>query len=330
MPVLSSTAYNTARAITSLVRSLLNDVGYNGYPVPIGSASRATNVVTVSTQLPHGLVTGDQTILSGITGGATSFNGTFTVTYVSSYVFTYSQTGGNEAANPNTGTSAGRQDGNGVGLGVIFPDFLLMPYINSAYRTVQRAVAMAGSPLTRTDDVLLVVSKVSAVDTSVQVVINDATAPPNQLPQNLLEPLKIWERQNGSTDAFTETVNMTYQGGLASREQGERLIEWEWRSDGIYFVGATVDTQIRLRYRKALDDLLDGTSTILIRNSQETLAYYAAGMAAAARGSPLAQTWEAMGDDAKEKLIAAVVRQQQFAPRRRRPYGQRRGSGPTF
>lgn len=332
MPVLSSTAYNGVRTVTTLVRSLLNDIGVNGYPIPIASASRSGNVVTVQTQLPHSLVTGDQTVISGITGGATSFNSSAPVsaTYINQFAFSYNQTGPNEAANPNTGSSAGRMDSSGVGLGVIFPDFVLMPYINAAYRTTQRAVAMAGSPLTRVDDVLLTVTAVPAVDVSVQVVINDATAAPNQLPQNLLEPLKIWERGSGTSDSFVEMVNMTYQGGLPSREQGERLIEWEWRSDGIYFVGATSDTQIRLRYRRSLDDLLDGTSTILIRNSQETLAYFSAAMAGLARGSPLAQTWETMGEDAKEKLIAAVVRQQQFSPRRRRPYGNRRGVGPIF
>ena len=332
MPVLSSTAYNGARAVTSLVRALLNDMGVNGYPIPIASASRSANVVTVQTQLPHSLVSGDQTIISGVTGGATSFNSSapVSVTYINQFAFSYNQTGGNEAANPNTGNSTGRMDANGVGLGVIFPDFILMPYINAAYRTTQRAVAMAGSPLTRVDDVLLVVAKVPAVDDSVQVVINDATTPPNQLPQNLLEPIKLWERLSGSNDAFVEMVNMTYQGGLPSRDQGQILVEWEWRSDGIYFVGAMQDEQIRLRYRRSLDDLIDGTSTILIRNSQETLAYYAAAMAANARGSPLGATWEAMADDAKEKLVAAVVRQQQFSPRRRRPYGQRRGVGPTF
>lgn len=329
MPVLSSTAYSGTRAVTSLVRALLNDIGANGYPVPLTSASRALNVVTVVTQLPHGLVSGDQTVISGVAGGATSFNGTFPVTYVNTFTFSYNQTGGNEAATAGTGTSAGRCDTGGVGLGVIFPDFVLMPYVNAAYRTIQRGLAMAGAPLFRTDDVLLIVTAI-AVDVSAQTVINDATPAPNQLPQNLLEPLKIWERQSGSNDSFVEMIDLTYKGGLPSREQAERLIEWEWRGDGIYFVGATINTQIRLRYRRSLDDLIDGTSSISIRNSQEALAYYAASMAGAARGSPVAQTWETMGEDAKDKLISAVVRQQQFSPRRRQPYGQRRGVGPTF
>lgn len=333
MPVLSSTAYNTARTITALARSLLNDMGVNGYPIPIANASRASNVVTVTTQLPHSLVNGDQTVIAGVGyGGATPFNTTspVVVTYINTFSFSYPQTGENGTATANTGTSAGRMDQNGVGLGVIFPDFILMPYVNSAYRTVQRALAMAGATLFRVDNVDLVVAAVPSVDVSVQVVINDATPAPNQLPQDLIEPLKIMERQNTTTNAFIDMVNLTYQGGLPSREQGAQLIEWEWRGDGIYFVGATNDTQIRLRYRKALADLVDGNSTISIRNSQEVIAYYTASMAGAARGSPLAATWEQTAEDAKEKLISATVRQQQFSPRRRQPYGQRRGVSPTF
>ena len=316
----------------ALARALLNDTGIYGYPVPIASASRATNVVTVVTQVPHSLVNGDTTVIAGVTGGATSFNttGSVAITYVNTFTFTYPQTGATEAANPNTGSSAGRSDQTGTGLGVIFPDFVLLPYVNAAYRTLQRALAMAGSPLFRTDDILLVVTAVPSADVSVQVVINDATAPPNQLPQDLLEPLKIWERQNGTQDNFVEMNNLTYAGGLSARQQDQRLLDWEWRSDGIYFVGALVDTQIRLRYRRALPDLVDGNSSIAIRNSQESMAYYTAAMAGAARGSPLAQTWETMADDAKDKLISAAVRQQQFSPRRRRPYGSRRGAGPIF
>src|SRR2546430_14200548 len=129
-----------------------------------------------------------------------------------------------------------------------------------------------------------------------------------QLPPNLLEPLKIWERLSGSNDAFAEMDNKTYSGGLASREQGERLLEWEWRGDGIYFIGATTDTQIRLRYRRSLDDLIDGTSAILVRNAQESMAYFTASMAGAARGSPVAETWGKAADDALSKLGAAAVR----------------------
>src|SRR5215472_19224535 len=116
MPIVSSTAYSSARVVTALARSLLNDIFTNGFPVNIASAVRASNVVTITTQTPHGLISGDQTVLSGITGGATSFNGTVTVTYVGTFSFSFPQTAANESANANTGTSAGKQDALGVGL----------------------------------------------------------------------------------------------------------------------------------------------------------------------------------------------------------------------
>ncbi|MGB6429176.1 MAG: hypothetical protein WBF06_01210 [Candidatus Acidiferrales bacterium] len=72
--------------------------------------------------------------------------------------------------------------------GNLFTDTVLMPYANAAYRKVQRALANIGSASFITDDVLLVVPAVSAVDPSLQVSITDATAPPNQLPFNLLVP----------------------------------------------------------------------------------------------------------------------------------------------
>ena len=62
---------------------------------------------------------------------------------------------------------------------------------------MQRAIGNAGGGGFIEDDALLVVAGVGQQDPSVQVSITDATAPPNQLPTDLLVPLKIWERTNG-------------------------------------------------------------------------------------------------------------------------------------
>jgi hypothetical protein len=86
--------------------------------------------------------------------------------------------------------------------GNLFTDTVLLPYANSAYRKAQRALGNAGAGGFIQDDVLLVVPAVAQLDTSLQVSITDATAPPNQLPTDLLVPVKIWERPNGSTDDF--------------------------------------------------------------------------------------------------------------------------------
>ncbi len=212
--------------------------------------------------------------------------------------------------------------------GNLFTDTVLIPYANAAYRKVQRGLANIGSAGSLSDDVLLVVPAVAGVDPSLQVSITDSTPPPNQLPNDLIVPTKLWERVNGSTDDFVEMVDLTDHGGLPSQEQGLTLDLWEWRADGLWFLGATQDTQIRLRYQKAFPDLVDGTSPVLIRNAQEAIAYYTAALASASRGSPLAERWDNAGDDALEDLVARAVQREQNTIRRRRPYSSRSGYGP--
>jgi hypothetical protein len=207
----------------------------------------------------------------------------------------------------------------------LFTDGLLIPYLNAAYRKVQRALANVGAGAFITDNVTVVVPAVTAADASLQVSITDATPPPNQLPTDLLRPVRLWERVAGSTDDFVEMADLTGHGGLPSRPQGATLGIWEWRADGIYFLGATQNTEVRLRYDKALPDLTDASSNVLVRNSQECLACWTAALASMARGSPLADKWYAAGDDALEDLISGAARREQQSVRRRRPYSWRRG-----
>src|SRR5712671_4305948 len=187
--------------------------------------------------------------------------------------------------------------------GNLFTDAVLLPYVNSGYRKTQRALANIQSGSFLSDDVLLILPAVAQVDASVQVSITDATAPPNQLPPDLLVPVKLWQRASGSSDSFAEMTDLTDHDGLPSGPQSQTLNYWEWRADGLYFVGATRDTQIRLRYQKSYPDLTDASSPVLIRHSQEALAYAAAAMAGAARGAPQAERWDAAAADALEDLI---------------------------
>jgi hypothetical protein len=212
--------------------------------------------------------------------------------------------------------------------GNLFTDAVLLPYVNSAYRKLQRALGNTGGGGFLAENVTLIVPAVSIPDPSLQVSITDATAPPNQLPTDLLLPSKIWERRNGSTDDFLEMVDLSQHGGLPSRVQDVTLSVWEWRADGIYFLGATQDTQIRLRYLKAYPDLTDATSPVLVRNAQEAIAYAAAALAAWARGSPLAEKWDDAAGDAIEDLIIEAVRREQQSSRRRRPFSARSGYTP--
>jgi len=214
--------------------------------------------------------------------------------------------------------------------GNLFTDAVLLPYVNSGYRKVQRALANIQSGTFLSDNVLLVVPAVTQVDASAQVSITDATAPPNQLPPDLLVPVKLWERANGSSDDFMEMTDLTDHDGLPSEPQSQTLCYWEWRADGLYFLGATQDTQIRLRYQKSYPDLTDASSPVLVRQAQEAIAYCAAAMAGAARGAPMAERWDAAGSDALEDLITRAAQREQQTGRRRRPFSSRAGFAPLI
>lgn len=204
-------------------------------------------------------------------------------------------------------------------------DAVLLPYLNDSYLTVQKKISNSGGDLFIQDDVLLVVAAVPAnlQDPGTQVVLNDATPVPNQLPSDLLEPLKLWERPNLSTQDFVEMTDVTSHGGLPSNIQGQSLQFWEWRADGLYFVGATQDTQIRLRYNRALPTLAGPTDVILIRGSQNALAHATAALVGFARGSPLADKMEQLFSDSIDDVILENVRRNQNAGVRRKGFRQR-------
>src|SRR5260370_270753 len=212
--------------------------------------------------------------------------------------------------------------------GNLFTDTVLVRDGNSGYRKLQRAVGNAGGGGFIQDDALLVVTAVTQTDTSLQVAITDATAPPNQLPTDLLVPLKIWERRNGSTDEFVEMVDLTRHGGLPSRAQSLTLSVWEWRADGLYFLGATQDTQIRLRYLKAYPDFTYATSPVLVRNAQEAIAYATAALAGWARGSPPAEKRDDAAAAAIEDLLSAPLPPPHHSPPRPPPFSPPSGYTP--
>lgn len=217
--------------------------------------------------------------------------------------------------------------------GLLFSDAVLLTYLNSAYRQVQRAIAVAGGPLFIVDDVLfLALPAVVTSDPGVHTSLTDVgysngttVSNPPQLPTDLLEPVKLFSRPTGSGQDYQEMTDLTEHGGLPSVPQTQLMGSWEWRQDGIYFIGATGQNDIRLRYKKALPDLTTSTDPILIRQAADCIGFNTAALAAAARGSPFADKWSQAGEIALEALVAAAVRREQNTVRRRRPNSSRTG-----
>lgn len=200
--------------------------------------------------------------------------------------------------------------------GAVFSDAVLMPFLNSAYRALQRQLAEAGVSvlIAQIDLDLPLTNGVTPTE------LNDGSSP--QLPTDLLAPHQLWEQATGSSDIFTPMEKIT--GGLPNFQPSSYLRMWEWLTDSIQLIGATQEITVRLRYEKSLPALVLGTDPIQIRSSLDPLAYAVAGMAARSRGAQaLAADMLSLAEAAVTKLIERYVRPEQFKGRRRKPYGHR-------
>lgn len=200
--------------------------------------------------------------------------------------------------------------------GAVFSDAVLLPFLNSAYRALQRQLAEAGV------SVLIAQADLDLPLTNgvTPIYLSDVSTP--QLPTDLLAPHQLWEQATGSSDIFTPMEKIT--GGLPNFAPGPNLRMWEWRTDTIQLVGATQEITVRLRYEKSLPAIVLGTDPIQIRSSLDPLAHAVAGMAARSRGAQaLAADMFALAETGAEELIERYVRPEQFKGRRRRPYGYR-------
>ncbi|MFZ0213443.1 MAG: hypothetical protein WBE20_07100 [Candidatus Acidiferrales bacterium] len=201
--------------------------------------------------------------------------------------------------------------------GAVFSDAVLMPFLNSVYRALQRQLAESGvSVLVSQQDIDLPLTNGVTITE-----ISDVSSP--QLPTDLLAPHQLWEQATGSSDIFIPMEKIT--SGLPNFQPSSYLRMWEWREDTIQLIGATQEITVRLRYEKSLPALVQGTDPVQIRSSIDPLAYSVAALAARSRGAQaLAADMMGAAQMATGNLIERYVRPEQFKGRRRKPYGYRR------
>jgi hypothetical protein len=141
-----------------------------------------------------------------------------------------------------------------------------------------------------------------------------------QLPVDLLVPLRLWERQTGTTQNFVE-MRPSNDGIPNSTPQG-RFRLWEWRTDGIYMRGCNQTNDLKIRYDARLPELKVGTDPILIRGSYHILANLLAAQYANSRGSALAANFSAAADSMIVQMCIRSSRKNQRGMHRKRPYRQ--------
>jgi hypothetical protein len=200
-------------------------------------------------------------------------------------------------------------------LGDVYTDAVLLPFVQSSYRDLQRRLVENGvSVMLRETDVTVPTGTLA---------LTDLSTPP--LPLGFIVPHSLREKPDGTSEKFQQMQK--HVSGLPDMEQDVNLGVWEWRDNAIQFVGATRDIVVKIRYEVQLGDLTQSgptTNIVLIRGAEEALSLRTAAMAVRSRGVR-AGAVDFQGEYMSEvlRMIRRNRKPEQRKSRRRRPYGFR-------
>lgn len=138
--------------------------------------------------------------------------------------------------------------------------------VNTAWRKFQEFLANLGY-VTLVDEVVIEgIPATTNLDPASQVYINwfgffdgNTLQDTPALPQSLITPLRVMERQTGTQAALVPLENIF--DGLPTWGKGPLNRLWEWRQNAIYMPGATFDTDLRIRFISYLPDFADDTQS---------------------------------------------------------------------
>lgn len=146
------------------------------------------------------------------------------------------------------------------------------------------------------------------------------------LPYDLIVPIRVWERATGSGSEFTDVKNS--DGGLPEGNQSDQLRWYEWRGDKLYFKGATIQRDLKVRYiaylpRLVQDNKIDESVQVPIMRAWRAMAYLVATEFARPRGSQQADNLYALATTEIQKLANRTARRKATVSYRRKAFGTR-------
>ena len=192
--------------------------------------------------------------------------------------------------------------------------------INNAWRRLQEYLVDRGYSKFNEETIFTNVQAWGSTDPGVFAWFNWATYndgvnpwPSPVLPQDMISPLELFERANGSNGIFLP-MDQIFNGlptanpgnGPTARDALNRL--WEWRNETIYLPGATGATDIRMRYAAyAPDFVAPGTTaftaqTVPIMRSLNSFAWFLCGEIARPRADMDAGQFDQYAMEAAEQI----------------------------
>src|SRR5215467_2502994 len=116
---------------------------------------------------------------------------------------------------------------------------VMLPYVAIALAELQEAFELNNIPVTNSQNgSISVVTGVTRIDFT--------TTP--ALPSNLVEIQQAWERLLGSSEPYIPLTKMEFLPHYLDGEPVSQLIYWSWVGQGMEFLGAETDREVKLDY----------------------------------------------------------------------------------
>lgn len=165
----------------------------------------------------------------------------------------------------------------------------LQNFMNSAIRDLYRDLRIMGDPALIKDNYIInglpplnSPSGVGVPNAEIQVSLSQSGYfdglqlwPNYTLPSDMIMPLEMWQRQNGTSLNFTHLPQAN--GPLTPNNQGLGFGKWEWRNNQIWMNGSIIPIDLRLRYISTYIDLAEPNinwdyTYVPITDSQDVIA----------------------------------------------------------
>lgn len=193
----------------------------------------------------------------------------------------------------------------------IWTDTVLLPFLKEAHKDLLLVLWLNNIPVVKEKSLAINVTAVSGTTLT--------------LPADLLEPIWLKERAQGSAQEWTQMVEKSFEPDI---KQDTTLRYWTWREEQIKLVGSTTNREVLLHYWKGLAAIADATSPLGFILSETFLGPQTAGYAAGSVGNTTlagellfvnGQTVGVAGSKL-DMIVRASIKGQQNLPARRMPY----------
>lgn len=196
---------------------------------------------------------------------------------------------------------------NDVGA-TLWTDAVLLPFLQEAHRELQVKLYLKGLPVLKEVSTVL---SVPANTTNLSSV--------GSFPTDVIEPIWLKEKLNGEADS--RFIDMEEVDFIPDIERDTRNRYWCWREEVINILGATVATQVKLRYTKGLTLPTSNGSALGFIFAESYIGPRCAALAAQSVDNVTLYEAQTMESQAKiDEILRANVKGMQNLGARRRPY----------